>query len=37
VNSSDTIEEVSATSDKSDEKKKAGRKLLIGPKKNSGT
>jgi peptidyl-prolyl cis-trans isomerase SurA len=37
VSGNDTIEEVSATSDKNDEKKKAGRKLLIGPKKNSGT
>jgi peptidyl-prolyl cis-trans isomerase SurA len=37
VSSNDTIEEVSATSDKNDEKKKAGRKMLIGPKKNSGT
>jgi peptidyl-prolyl cis-trans isomerase SurA len=37
VESNDTIEEVSATSDKDDAKKKSGRKLLIGPKKNSGT
>jgi parvulin-like peptidyl-prolyl isomerase len=34
---SDPIEEVSATSDKDDAKKKSGRKFLIGPKKNPGT
>jgi peptidyl-prolyl cis-trans isomerase SurA len=34
---SDPIEEVSVTSDKDDTKKKAGRKFMIGPKKNPGT
>ena len=33
----DPIEEVSATSDKDEAKKKAHRKLLIGPKTNTGT
>ena len=34
---SEPIEEVSATPDKDDSKKKSGRKFVIFPKKNSGT